>query len=192
MNWSVPEAKNSPISVEEKIAEIRRRSHLIELGSESQRVTSPQRYRSKVLREPPRGPGSNVQSAPSSVHFLSSGGGGRRADERNTVLVRRVEGFHMGPQHRLREARSCIVLRGKESPKGNGPRGRHQVAWIHRLHESCATDGGGRVLGREAAQAGKSFIHRMAWACRSDPNRECRTSPTVELRLRIILRTTKA
>lgn len=167
-NWSVPEEKRlADVSVEEKIAEVAQVDHdLIALG-----LRIPSRYfvlaALRIEKNFANSEGSRIRSYSPRLRFYyhltvvdgtdveqtsrQYGWSGGWEGVRALDLTRRV----------IDEAKSMnrALLEGKKSPEGKmdlvvGP----QVSGIA-AHESCGhPTEADRVLGREASQAGKSFI----------------------------------
>ncbi len=168
MNWSVPEAKPlADVPVEEKISEIRSVDRdLMGLG-----YKIPARYfqlsNNRIRKYFANSEGSRIRSYSPRLRFFYFltvvDDAGVEQTYRNYGWSGGWEGIHMwNLQNRvLEEARSMhrSLTEGKKSPEGKmdlvaGP----QVAGIA-SHESCGhPTEADRVLGREASQAGKSFI----------------------------------
>ena len=168
MNWSVPEQKKlADVSVEEKIAEIRSvDADLIALGLKIPARTF-QLNNNRISKYFANSEGSRIRSYSPRLrafYFLTVMAGGTvEQSYRNYGWSGGWEGVRMWDLSKrvLDEARSMqrSLTEGKKSPEGKmdlvaGP----QVAGIA-SHESCGhPTEADRVLGREASQAGKSFI----------------------------------
>jgi len=168
MNWSVPEqTKLADVSVEDKIAEIRSvDADLTGLGFKIPARTF-QLSNNRISKYFANSEGSRIRSySPRlrALYFLTvMAEGGVEQTHRNYGWSGGWEGVRMWDLSKrvLDEARSMqrSLTEGKKSPEGKmdlvaGP----QVAGIA-SHESCGhPTEADRVLGREASQAGKSFI----------------------------------
>ena len=168
MNWSIPEQRKlADVSVEEKIAEIQSVDHdLMALG-----LKIPARYfqfsDNRIVKYFANSEGSKIQSYSPRLrvfYFLTVAQDGQvEQTYRNYGWSGGWEGigeWDLGKRV-IDEAKSMqrSLAEGKKSPEGKmdlvaGP----QVAGIA-SHESCGhPTEADRVLGREASQAGKSFI----------------------------------
>jgi len=168
MNWSVSEQKKlADVSVEDKIAEIRSvDADLTALGFKIPARTF-QLSNNRISKYFANSEGSRIRSYSPRLrafYYLTvMAGGGVEQTHRNYGWSGGWEGVRMWDLSKrvLEEARSMqrSLTEGKKSPEGKmdlvaGP----QVAGIA-SHESCGhPTEADRVLGREASQAGKSFI----------------------------------